>query len=193
MPSASSSIRHSISSIVICLIPFYLVKFTNVAGAEMIIIVFGLPGSGKSYFTERLAARLGVDYFDSDAVRRKMFLRRTYSNEETMAVYQKLLDVARTAIKTQKTIIIEASFNNRQTRDLFMNANTAVRFIEIVADESLITGRIAKPRAVSEADVGVYKEMKKHWEPFVGEHLVIQSTNNNIDAMLEKALVYLSA
>lgn len=158
----------------------------------MIIIVFGLPGSGKSYFTERLAARLGVDYLDSDVIRREMFSQRNYSEEETAAVYERLLEEALAAVKSQKSIIIAASFNKSRTREQFMHIDTSVRFIEIIADESLITRRIAKPRAVSEADINVYQEMKKHWHPFVGERLVLQSTNNNIESMLEKAVAYLS-
>jgi len=35
----------------------------------MIIIVFGLPGSGKSYFASKLAERINARYINSDVIR----------------------------------------------------------------------------------------------------------------------------
>ena len=38
----------------------------------MVVIVFGLPGSGKSYFASRLAGIISADYINSDRVRREI-------------------------------------------------------------------------------------------------------------------------
>jgi len=37
----------------------------------------------------------------------------------------------------------------------------------------------------------VYKLIQKQWEPFNEQHLVLESTNNNIEEMLLKAAQYL--
>jgi predicted kinase len=154
----------------------------------VIVIVFGLPGSGKSYFAERLAARLGASYLSSDVIRREMFPDRTYSPDETGAVYRRLLEQA----KAEKKLVIDASFHDPKVRLQFLAADPSARFIEITAKESLIQKRLSKPRAVSEAGIKIYEAMKKQWQPFTGEHLVLESTNENIGAMLEKALAYLN-
>lgn len=61
----------------------------------VIVAVCGLPGSGKSYFAARLAERLDAVYLSSDRVRREMFTRRTYSDDEKMDVYRELIHRAR--------------------------------------------------------------------------------------------------
>ena len=48
----------------------------------MIVIVFGLPGSGKSYFASHLASMINADYINSDKVRRTMFDTRTYQKRK---------------------------------------------------------------------------------------------------------------
>ena len=58
---------------------------------KMVVIVFGLPGSGKSYFASRLAKKLEADYISSDQVRKKLFTRPDYSEEGKKQVYKKLV------------------------------------------------------------------------------------------------------
>ena len=65
------------------------------------------------------------------------------------------------------------------------------RVIEIIADESLIKERVGKPRVESEADFKVYKIIQAEWEPVPEKHLILQSTDNNIDDMLQRAIAYL--
>ena len=48
----------------------------------MIVIVMGLPGSGKSYFASRLAAAIHATYISSDKVRKILIARRTYLEKE---------------------------------------------------------------------------------------------------------------
>ena len=64
-------------------------------------------------------------------------------------------------------------------------------FIEVRAEESLIRERLKRPRKDSEADFEVYKKIKKQWEPLDEDHLILQSTDDNIKEMLEKTADYL--
>src|SRR5688572_2457772 len=125
----------------------------------MIIVVFGLPGSGKSYFAERLAKKIEADYVNSDRLRREMFPARTYSEQEKAAVYNAMLAKMRRAVKQKKDVVLDATFHNNETRKPFMQAgkkNDRICFIEITADEDLISRRLQKERAYSEADFEVY-------------------------------------
>ena len=60
------------------------------------------------------------------------------------------------------------------------------------ANESVISERLKITRADSEADFVVYKKIKDEWEPFNQDHLILQSTNDNIEEMLHKATDYLN-
>jgi len=52
-----------------------------------LIIVSGLPGTGKSYFSRKLAERLASVIVESDALRKRLFPTPTYSAEESHRLF----------------------------------------------------------------------------------------------------------
>jgi predicted kinase len=160
----------------------------------MIIIVFGLPGSGKSYFASRLAKMINGEYINSDTVRKKMFDKRTYSIKERSLVYDEMLRQVREEAKTHKYIILDATFYKDDLRKKFSKKAKDIDeiiFIEVRAEEEVARKRLEKARQESEADFEVYKKIKTEWEPLTDEHLILQSADDNIQEMLEKTFDYL--
>lgn len=160
----------------------------------MIVVVTGLPGSGKSFFASRLATAIHADYISSDKLRKKIIKRRTYSIKEKDLVYDEMMKEMRNGVKQNKNLVLDATFYKRETRNKFKEETTdadKIVFIEIIADEALIRKRLQSPREDSEADFTVYKIIQQQWEPIKGEHLILQSANDNIESMLEKAITYL--
>ena len=160
----------------------------------MIVIVFGLPGSGKSYFASRFAHLVQADYVNSDRVRKEMFSERDYSVKEKEAVYTRMLDLMEKAISEKKDLILDATFHKEKTREMFIekiNERVPVFFIEVQAEESMIMERLKMDRLDSEANFEVYKMIRQQNQPFYEPHLIIQSTNDNLDEMLKKAEDYL--
>jgi len=160
----------------------------------MVVIVFGLPGSGKSYFAERIAKKIEADYVNSDRLRKEMFSVRTYSEQEKAAVYNAMLERMKDAVKQNRNIVLDATFHNNETRKLFtgeVKEKDRICFIEITADENLTRQRLKKPREYSEADFEVYKLIRRQWEPLNEPHLVLNSTDENIDSMVQKAAAWL--
>jgi predicted kinase len=159
----------------------------------MTVIVFGLPGSGKSYFARRLAGKIGAAYINSDVVRREMPGPRTYSAEEKTAVYDRMIEKARAALRQHRRVVIDGTFYRDALRRRFLDALPPgrVRFIEVLADETLVRERLGRPRKDSEADYAVYNKVKSQWEPLNGDHLALRSTDGNIDALLAAAHEYL--
>ncbi|WP_018617474.1 AAA family ATPase [Segetibacter koreensis] len=159
----------------------------------MILIVFGLPGSGKSYFALKLASMVNAVYINSDRVRKEMLSKRTYSDKEKLSVYEQMLSEAIKVIK-HNNVVLDATFYKREIRENFISnidQNELLAFIEVVADEALVRERMQKKREDSEADFEVYKKIKEEWEPMDEPHLVLTSTNDNIDEMLHKTREYL--
>ena len=156
-------------------------------------MVFGLPGSGKSYFASRLAETLGADYVNSDRVRKEMFPKRTYSEKEKYVVYEAMLQKMEKAIGQAKPLVLDATFHRNAMRQLFVEkANDQLVFIEVKADDQIIKERLKKSRPFSEADYEVHKAIRREWEPLKRPHLILQSTNDNIDALLKRALQFLA-
>lgn len=158
----------------------------------MVIVVLGLPGCGKSYFAERLAQKISAEYFNSDQVRKEMFPGRTYSDLEKEKVYENLLKKMQETLEKEKDVVLDATFYKDKVRKPFIaNSKGKIIFIKVWAEDHIIKERLKKTRPISEADLKVYNLIKRQWEPLEEPHLVLQSTNSNIDTMLRKAVNYL--
>lgn len=161
----------------------------------MIVIVLGLPGSGKSYFASRLAQLLGADYVNSDRLRKELFPKRTYSAEEKSKVYEVMFKTMEEAIAHRKNLVLDATFHKDAKRKQFadgIKGKEQLFFIEVQAKENTIKERLKKNRPYSEADFKVHQLIRQQWEPLQIPHLTLESTNDNIDSMLQEAAKYLN-
>ena len=160
----------------------------------MIIIVFGLPGSGKSFFASRLAKKIGAKYVNSDRLGKELFSERDYSDREKEIVYNNMLEEMMQALIKNNSLVLDATFHRKETRDLFINkiqGKGEIIFIDVQADEEIIRERVRKKREYSDADFEVYKLILQQNEPLTEPHLILKSTNDNIEDMLVKATNYL--
>lgn len=161
----------------------------------MLVLVAGLPGSGKSYFAENLAARMKSVYISSDRVRGSMRARGKYSYEDKLAIYKEMLRITEINLEKDRDIVVDATFYQRVMRELFLGVarehGATLRIIEVVADEELIKRRLEEPREFSEADFAVYIKIKGDFEKIELPHLVVKSTNDNLESMIQQSLSYL--
>ncbi len=160
----------------------------------MVVVVFGLPGSGKSYFAERLAEGLSAVYLSSDILRRELLAERKYSKDERRYVYECLFDRMERALRNKAAVVMDATFGRRnlreQCRQRARAAGAPAHFIEIRATEELVKERLATTREHSEADLNVYQMLKQDFEAMSEPHLVIESDNSDISDRLMTALSY---
>lgn len=161
----------------------------------MIVIVAGLPGSGKSFFAEKLAGRIDASYVNSDRIRQSMHASGKYSFQDKLVVYTKMAELVRKLLRKGKTVVVDATFYKRTMRELFNNVaienSTTVCIIEVIASESLVLERLKRQRLYSEADASVYYRIKDEFEEITEPHLCIESTEENISVMLDKAIEYI--
>jgi len=163
----------------------------------MIIIVFGLPGSGKSYFATKLATELKAKYLSSDVVRKEVFTVRKYTDEEKMKVYDVMLKVMKNAIQQNENLVLDATFYTNSIRNKFNEVaeefKTKIIFIEVRADQKIIKERLGISREHSEADYPIHLQIKEIFEAMESDHLIIESTQDNIKEMLDLALNYIQS
>jgi predicted kinase len=162
----------------------------------MIVLVFGLPGSGKSYFSAKLADRLGAQYISSDRIRIGMNLSGKYTFEDKVSVYKEMAMVAGMAIEQGRDVVVDGTFYHHSMRDLFVDLagshQTSLHFIEITSNDDTVKERLSKRRKESEADYSVYQQIKKQFDQVNSPHLRLHSGRNNIEDMLSTALNYLT-
>lgn len=161
----------------------------------MVIIVFGLPGSGKSFFASRLAAKLGATYISTDVLRFELFPKRTYSDSEKLKVYDHMLKMMVRDISDHATIVLDGTFYKESLRSKFeeeaKKLGDKLIYIEVIASEKKIKERTEKPRISSEANFDVYLKLKQEFEPVRTDHLVLDSSDLNIEAMIDQAIHYI--
>jgi len=159
------------------------------------IIVSGLPGSGKSYFASRLAQKLGATYISSDLMRKEMNAQGRYAFEDKLNVYEEMAHKAAEELRKDKQVVVDATFYRKEMRELFLTLATLLHrkivLFVIVADERVVVDRLRRPRKDSEADLAVYKLVKSQYEQMEMDHLTIESRNDNLDHMLREATEYI--
>jgi hypothetical protein len=74
-----------------------------------------------------------------------------------------------------------------------MKEKGGISFIEIQADEDTTRERLKMHRLYSEADFEIYKLIRGQNEPLDEAHLILKSTDNNLNEMIQKATEYLKA
>ncbi|MEZ5977241.1 MAG: AAA family ATPase [Planctomycetota bacterium] len=158
----------------------------DVVPAPCLLLVCGLPASGKSWLSEHLAPLVEADLFQSDVRRRRMFEvpdgehyrgpydQGMYTPEAKQRVYDSLRADARNTIESGRRAVVDGSFVQRRWRAPFAELGRALGcpflFVEVVCDEETVRRRIeARLRErdqPSDADWNVYLKLKEQREPF---------------------------
>ena len=178
-----------------------LLEYNEVFGVtkttQVIVIVIGLPGSGKSYFARRLATRLRAEHINSDTVRKAMGASGRYSFKEKLVVYTEMARMTEKFLDENKVVVVDATFYHHLMRDIFLQLahqqSVRICFIQVRAKEGLIQERLSIPRDDSEADFKVYQDIRDQFQEIMIPHLELDSTNENITQMLDTAVEYVNS
>jgi uncharacterized protein len=152
-----------------------------------LVLVGGLPGTGKSTLARELAADAGFVVIRSDEIRKKLALESgthdnesqgtyasgIYTSEWTERTYNECFARAVAALFEGKRVIVDASFRAEFQRRRFLDlaAEWCIPGILFVchADEAVVKTRLEKRRNdVSDADWAIYLEAVQRWEPLGG-------------------------
>ncbi len=161
----------------------------------MIILVFGLPGSGKTFFSRHLKNEISACHLNTDIVRHEMNKKGSYDAKSTLEVYKRLMNKAEEKLTNGSNVIIDGTFHKQDRRneitELASEIGHDIFFIEIRASEQNVKIRLAKKREYSEADYEVYMQMKKEFDPYPEYHLVLWSDSQSIVEMIIMAKNYI--
>jgi predicted kinase len=170
----------------------------NSAQKASLLVVFGLPGTGKTTFARALAEQLGQVHLNTDIIRSELGKKGQYDNLTKSAIYGQMLRRAREELQKGNSVILDGTFSREAFRDPFTGLGREfgfpVKWIEIRAGEEVVRERVSATRPYSEADFGVYRKIRGEFEPLKGgEVLTLHSDSGDLPAMLAKAVEFLSA
>lgn len=162
----------------------------------MLIMITGLPGSGKSTFATALALSLKVPHLNTDIIRSNLGKRGQYDESTKAMIYAKMLKKTESILHDGDSVIVDATFYKeglrKPYRALAKKYKKPIFWIIVAAEEAIIRERVSKKRQYSEADFEVYLAIKDAFEPLEDRHLVLRSDQCSVIEMVEKARAYLT-
>lgn len=165
------------------------------APPRKLILVTGLPGSGKTTFARALADRLGARHYNTDIIRHELGMLGQYDLEDKKRIYDQLLASTADSLRSGKVVIVDATFYRDELRQPFLELaageGVPVKWIYLEAKEKVIRERMQTERAYSEADFDVYLKIRNQYEPLRSVYLHVPTDFLPLEALLQETMAYL--
>jgi predicted kinase len=160
-----------------------------------IVIVSGLPGTGKTFFCRRLAERLPFVILESDALRKQLFSRPAYTAEESAHLFRTIHYLIQDLLKKGRSVILDATNLEEKNRERLYSIaerlNARLIIVRIEAPPELVQQRLQQRAARknsadnSDADWAVYQKMKPTADKISRRHFTVD-TSQDINVTIDK-------
>jgi predicted kinase len=172
----------------------------------MIVIMAGLPGTGKSTLARALAQRLSGAVLDKDAIRAVLFqpAHVEYSLAQDDFCQEIMLQTAAYLLAKDvglQVLLDGRTFSRRYQRERVIEfcrqAGATWATLECVCAEQTALRRLAEAVAqnthlAANRTPELYRQIRKSWEPIDYPKLVID-TDGNLESCIDQTLGYLVA
>ncbi len=157
-----------------------------------LVLVFGLPGTGKSTLAKALADAIHAVHLNTDIIRSESGLMGRYTEEDKAAVYAALFDQAKQCLEAGSTVVLDGTFSIEDQRskvqELAHVMHLPLIWIEVRAAEDVVKKRVSVTRPYSEADFDVYELIRNQWQPLNVPNLILHTDSQSIPDCVKKAL-----
>lgn len=162
--------------------------FPEPVARPALVVLTGLPGTGKSHFVRRLAERLPLLVLESDALRKVLAPRPTYSPEESRRLFDASHIIIEVLLDRGIRVAFDATNLSEAHReglyDIADRAGAKLVIVRVRAPEELVRQRLARRTQgldsddKSEADWAVYRRMKLGVERIGRRHFVVDTARD---------------
>ncbi len=172
----------------------------------VLLVMMGLPGSGKTYLAQKLAARIDALHLMTDSIRKQIlglpvgggqfdgYGKGIYAPSVSRKTYREMYRRGRLYLSRGQTVLLDATFLHEdyrnEARDLARRAGVPVLFVHADCPEKTVITRMrrrARQGGFSDADIAVYRRMKQRFrKPKPGGDLVRVDTRKPITVSLAK-------
>lgn len=162
-----------------------------------LIVVSGLPGSGKSHFCRQLTQRLSLPILESDALRKVLFPSPNYSPGESNHLFQACHLLIEELLRRGMPLVFDATnLVERHRERLYHIADqigARLIIVRVEAPAKLVRQRLenraigAEPLDQSEADWEVYQKMKRSEQKIRRNYFAVD-TSRDIAPVINKVV-----
>ncbi|MDP8223409.1 MAG: ATP-binding protein [Candidatus Lernaella stagnicola] len=159
----------------------------------MIVVCYGLPGTGKTTVGRALARQLDCPSLGTDVVRRRILPNPTYTFEERAMIYRALFYIIELVHEYGIDVVIDSTFTRNMLRkqivELAGRIDTPLFFVECQCDRETAISRIrTRFSPESDARAETYDQLMENWDanpyPFLAID-TLQPVEKNI-ALIKK-------
>ena len=161
-----------------------------------LVVVSGLPGSGKSYFSRRLTRRTPLAVVESDAMRSALFASPTHSGSESARLFRACHALIEDLLRRGIPVLFDATNLVEHFREKLYNiahrTGAKLVLVRVEAPEYVIAQRLSQREAGnagsednSTAGLDVYRRMAPRVEPIRRNHYAVD-TSRDIAPVIEK-------
>ena len=153
-----------------------------------LVVLCGLPGSGKSTFQRRLRTRTGAVALESDALRKLLFTSPTYAQEESSRLFRAVRIVTDRLLRSGRSLIIDATNLTEWERlPYYLTAGrlgVPLLIVRLVAPDAVVRERLERRTTgagdsdFSEAGLAIYERMQRDWEPISRDHYTVDTSQD---------------
>ncbi len=163
----------------------------------VLIVMSGLPGTGKTYISRRIKDLTDVVLLESDLVRKILFNPPKYTRSENARLFDGCHSLIKEYLNEGMVVVFDATnLIERNRRYLYTISETAgarLMIIKVEAPFNIVKKRLTdrtngNPMGdTSDADLLIYHRLRASEEPILKEHFVID-TSKDIDAVINNVV-----
>ena len=158
-----------------------------------IVAVSGLPGTGKSFVSQRLREKLQAIILESDALRKVLYPHPAYTAEESAHLFASIHTLISRLLEKGVPVILDATNLSEHNREYLYNIakhlGAKLIMVKVKAPQDVVKQRLAERRAAatgkSDADWTIYQKLKPTEENIRRKHYVID-TSQDISPIIGK-------
>ena len=163
----------------------------------VMVLISGLPGSGKSYFSRRLVKQVSLLMLESDVLRNVLFPIPSHDNTESARLFRACYALVDDLLRRGVPVLLDATnlIEDHRERLYHITDQLGVKLvlISLEAPPGVVYERLkgrsegADPEDRSTADWPVYQRMFSRAEPIKRNHYVVDSSRDIAPAIAKVA------
>lgn len=164
-----------------------------------LIVMSGLPGTGKSTIAEGIARRTGMPIVSVDPIEAAMWTAGLATTKTGIAAYTVAQAIAAENLKLGHSVIVDAvnpvQAARNMWRELSVQTHARIFFIQVLcSDEDVhkqrIESRVRNIQGMSEVTWDQVQSRRTEYEPWTEAPLVLDSAGSRLSELVGQALKY---
>jgi len=159
----------------------------------VLVVVSGLPGTGKSYFSKRLAEKVPCLILESDVLRKLLFVMPSHSSQESSQLFRTIHLLLWELLKKGISIILDATNLSERFRvhlyGIVDRLDVRLVLVRVEAPPGVVYQRLRSRMADSknklDADWAVYRRMLSSVDKIRRNHYIVD-TSQDINPVIDK-------